>query len=76
MSKNAEGVAGLIILLLIILWWGSIASLTLYGVFLAFSASVILGFCCFLFPPLFILSGALKLFFHFNLPEKILELMK
>jgi hypothetical protein len=80
MSKNgslgAEATAGLIMLLLIILWWGSLVGLSFYGAFVAFSTSIILGLCFFLFPPLFLLSGALKLFFHYNLPEKILDLLK
>lgn len=69
------GSLGVIFGLCVFGMWASVIVAGLYGMFLAFSASIILGICCLFAPPLFPISGLLMFFFDFNLPMKILELI-
>lgn len=46
---------------------------SIYGVYLAFCASVILGIITLFVPPAAFAFGAIQLFFHTNLPNMILE---
>ncbi len=69
MAALGLGFAGLVFL-----WWAGVVCLSLYGVYVVFSASVIMGIIClFVGQPLFPISGALLIFAHTNLPLKILE---
>lgn len=66
---------GLIGALLIFgLAFGSIA-LTIYGMYLAFSASIILGIVVFLVEPSPFVIGAVMFFFHTNLAEAIMTFL-
>lgn len=66
--------------ILMILWWifcMGIAlcstALTIYGIYLSFCASVILGVLVLFFPPASLAFGVIQYFFHTNLPNMILE---
>ena len=71
-----KGTAALLILawyvLCIALAVGSTA-LSIYGIYLAFCASVILGVVTIFVPPAALSFGAVQFFFHVNLPTMILQ---
>ena len=73
--KNTVKVGGLAALLLIAFWVTFFAT-SLYGLYLAFSASIILGIVILVIEPLPLLFGALMLFFNLDLASKIMELFK
>lgn len=72
--RSSEGIAGLFLLGFIIAWWAFSIGMTVYGVYLAFTASVVVGICFLFVPFMFPLSALLSMFAHLNLPVKILEL--
>lgn len=71
-----EGFAGLMILLFLIGCWSIPIGISIYGIYVTFSASVVMGvICCFIGQPIFPLAGVLAMFFHYNLPQHILDFL-
>jgi hypothetical protein len=66
------GVIGFI--LIICIWFGLIAS-TLYGLYLAFSASILLGIVVLIVEPSPLVIGLVMLFFHKNLAQMLLDFL-
>lgn len=73
-SKGANTilVVALIQLLLVLTLIGS----AIYGVLLAFSASVLVGVIFMFIPPMFMISGLVMLLSGNNVPQMIVELFK
>lgn len=73
---SAEAKAGIIMASMIFLWWLTCTGVTVYGLYLVFSASVVLGLCALVIPllwPIVPLTALLAIFTDVNLPEKILS---
>lgn len=73
---NSEDKAGLVLGGMILMWWLACTSVTVYGLYLVFSASVVLGLCALVIPllwPIVPLTALLAIFTDVNLPEKILS---
>ena len=73
--KHTVKVGGLGALLIIGVWITLLAT-SLYGLYLAFSASIILGIVILVIEPLPLIFGALMLLFDLNLATKIMELFQ
>jgi hypothetical protein len=62
---------------LVILLWLAIfvvsLSLTIHGLYLAFSASIVLGICALILEPSPLIISLIYLAFHYNIPQKIVE---
>ncbi len=70
MNRSINGVAALLIIVLAIF---SIC-MSVYGLYLAFSASIILGIVVLLVEPSPFLIGVLMFFFDYNLAQVIVDL--
>lgn len=64
------GILGVI--LMIAMWVGLLAS-TVYGLYLAFSASILLGIVVLMVEPSPLIIGLVMLFFHKNLAQMLLD---
>ena len=64
-----RGLFGLVLLV----WWLFAVSMYVYGVFLSFCASVILGIISIFIAPGAFVFGVVNLFFSVNLPEMIVH---
>lgn len=62
------------VLLMVGIWAGLIAS-TIYGLYLAFSASIILGIIVLIVEPSPLVIGLVMLFFHKNLAQMLLDFL-
>lgn len=75
-GEKAIGVAVIGWFLFVVsLWIGSISA-SLYGVYLVFSASIVMGICFLFAPFLFPLTALLSVFADVSLPQKVLEFLK
>lgn len=63
------GIVGVLIMLAIV---ATLFFSTLYGLYLAFSASILLGIVVFLVEPSPLIIGLVMLFFHKNLAEMLI----
>lgn len=66
------GIVGMFIFVAI--WVMAIIS-TVYGIYLAFSASIILGFVVLLVEPSPLIIGLVMMFFHKNLAQMLLDFL-
>jgi hypothetical protein len=55
--------------------WASLLLLTVYGLYLAFSASIVLGIIAFIVEPSPLIIGLVMFFFHKNLAQMLLDLL-
>ena len=55
--------------------WASLLLLTVYGLYLAFSASIVLGIIAFIVEPSQLIFGLVMFFFHKNLAQMLLDLL-
>jgi len=55
--------------------WTSLLLLTVYGLYLAFSASIVLGIITFIVEPSPLIFGLVMFFFHKNLAQMLLDFL-
>lgn len=73
---SAKAKAGIIMASMIFLWWLTCTGVTIYGLYLVFSASLVLGIVSLFLPFLWPLTALLAVFTDVNLPQKILDFVK
>lgn len=74
LGKTAAGATGVTFILLMALMLGLIGT-AIYGLVLAFSASIILGIITLFVEPAPLIFGLVMLFFDKNLPELIMQFL-
>lgn len=76
--KALKGLILSIPVLGVLLWLGLVATMIVgwfYGIYLAFSASILLGIIVFLVEPSPLVIGLVMLFFHKNLAQMIIDFL-
>jgi hypothetical protein len=71
--KNLSGFIGYIFILISLMFGLAIFGLTLHGLYLSFSASLVLGIIVLIAEPSPIVISLIYLAFNYNIPEHVIE---